>query len=79
MLRREDFLEPGQCVEGDQMISAQPGFIPQGKSQLTHGGIWAWTVFVDYYTGFVFVALMRDLTDKSTLAAKRDFEYRCLV
>ena len=32
---------------------------------------------MDYYTGYVFVALMRDLTAESTLAAKKEFENRC--
>ena len=41
--------------------------------------IWACTVFVDYYTGYVFVALMRDLTAELTLAAKKEFEHRCSV
>ena len=61
------------------MISAQPGLIPQEKGHLTQGRIWACTIFVDYFTGFVFVALMRDLTAESTLAAKKDFEDRCAV
>ena len=61
-LRKEDLCEPGQLVGVDQMISAQPGLIPQDKGNLTRARIWACTIFVDYYTGFVFVALMRDLT-----------------
>ena len=55
------------------MISAQPGLIPQENIILTRARIWACTVFVDYYTGYVFVALMRDLTAESTLAAKKEF------
>ena len=61
------------------MISTQPGFIPQEKSQLARGRIWAFTVFVDYYIDFAFAALMRDVTAESTLAAEREFEYRCSV
>ena len=61
------------------MISAQPGLIPQEKVNLTQSRIWACTVFVVYYTGYVFVALMRDLTAESTLAAKKEFEHRCAV
>ena len=61
------------------MISAQPGSIPQEKGNLTRARIWACTLFVDYYTGSVFVALMRDLTAESTLAAKKGFEHRCAV
>ena len=61
------------------MISSQPALIPQEKGKLTRPRIWACTVFVDHYTGFVFVALMRDLTTELTLAAKKEFEHRCVV
>ena len=54
-------------------------WLPQEKGKLTRARIWACTVFVDYYTGFVFVALMRDLTAESTLAANKEFEHRCAV
>ena len=76
-LRKRGLTKPGQCVGVDQMISAQPGLIPQEKGSLTRSRIWACTVFVDYYTGYLFMALMRDLTAESTLAAKREFEHRC--
>ena len=49
------------------------------KGNLTRASIWACTLFFDYYTGYVFVALMRDLTAESTLAAKKEFEHRCAV
>ena len=61
------------------MISAQPGSIPQEKDNLTRARIWACTVFVDYYTGYIFVALMRDITAESTLDVKKEFEHRCAV
>lgn len=78
-LRRQDLSRPGQCVGIDQMISAQPGLVPQEKGHLTRGRIWACAVFIDYYTGFTYAALMRDLTAESTLAAKREFEQRCAI
>ncbi len=61
------------------MVSAQPGLIPQEKGHLTHGRIWACTVFVDYYSDFVYVDLMHDLTAESTLAAQREFEHKCAL
>ena len=64
VLIKEDSSEPGQYVRVDQIISAKPGLILQEKRNLTRGKIWACTIFVDYFTGFVFVALMRDLTSK---------------
>ena len=70
-LRKEDLAKPGKCVGVDQMISAQPGLIPQEKGNLTRSRIWACTVFVDYYTGYVSMALMRDLTEESTLASNK--------
>ena len=79
VLRKADLTQPGQCVGVDQMIPAQPGLIPQEKGRLTRGRIWACTIFVEYFTGYVFVSLMRDLTGESTLAAKKEFEHRCAV
>ena len=70
-LIKEDLKKPGQCVGVDHMISAQPGLIPLKKVNLTRVRIWACKVFVDYYNIYVFVALMRDLTADSTLAAKK--------
>ena len=78
-LRKEELTKPGQCVGVDQMISAQPGLIPQDKGNLTRARIWACTVFVDYYNGYVFVVLVRDITAELTLAAKKEFEHRCAV
>ena len=34
---------------------------------------------MDYYTGYVFMALMRDILVESTLAAKKEFDHRCTV
>ena len=61
------------------MISAQPGLIPQEKGNRTRARIWACTVFMYYYTVYVFVALMRDLTAELMIAAKKEFEHRCAV
>ena len=61
------------------MISAHPELIPQEKGNFTRARIWACTVFVDYYAGYIFVAMMRDLTAESTLAAKKQFEHRCAI
>ena len=77
--RKEDPTNPGQCVGAGQIISEKPGLIPQGKGNLTRARICDCTVFVDYYTGYIFVALRRDLTAESTLAAKKEFEHRCDV
>ncbi len=56
------------------MISAQPGVIPQMASFLTNLRIWAATIFVDHYSDYVYVPLMRDLTLDETLLAKSSFK-----
>ena len=76
-LRKETVKEPGDVVGVDQLISAQPGLIPQWKGTLTRGRIWAATVFVDYVSGFVHVGLMSDQSAETTLQCKREFEQAC--
>ncbi|KAL7454506.1 hypothetical protein ACHAXS_000333, partial [Conticribra weissflogii] len=66
---------PGQTVGADQLVSAQPGLVPQEKGALTQARVWAATVFVDFYTKFVYVSLMTNQTAKSTLEAKHSFEH----
>ena len=55
-------------------MSAQPGLVPQEKSQMTRASIWGATVFVDYASRWVKVHLMKDATGDSTLEAKNAFE-----
>ena len=73
-IRREDEIEPGVCVSVDQLVSAQPGLIPQMSGYLTNLRIWGATVFVDHFSDYVYVALMRDLSLDETLNAKTSFE-----
>jgi hypothetical protein len=61
---------PRKCVSMDQLVSAQPGLIPQMAGFLTNQCIWGATIFVDHFSNYVFVALMRDLTLDKTLLAK---------
>ncbi|KAL7461231.1 hypothetical protein ACHAXS_001651, partial [Conticribra weissflogii] len=65
---------PGATVSIDQLLSAQPGLVPQISGHLTRARIWAATVFVDHFTDLVHVHLMRDQTQDSTLKAKASFE-----
>ena len=44
------------------------------SGHLTNMRIWAASVFVDHFTDYVFVHLMRDLTIDETLIAKAAFE-----
>ena len=51
----------------DQIVSDQPGLIPQMSGFLTNLRIWGAKVFVDHVSDYVYVALMRDLTLDETL------------
>ena len=62
--------DPGDCVSIDQLVSAQPGLIPQISGYLKNMRIWGDTDFVDHISYFTCVALMRYLTLDGTLLAK---------
>jgi hypothetical protein len=73
-IRKESDDAPGKCVSTDQLISAQPGLIPQMVGFLTNVRIWAATIFVDHFSDFVYAALMHGLTLDETLLAKTLFQ-----
>jgi hypothetical protein len=58
----------------DQLVSAQPGLIPQISGKLAHQRVNGATVFVDHYSDHVYAYLMRDLTLDKTIAAKHDYK-----
>jgi hypothetical protein len=62
LIRKHNDNAPGNCVSINQMISAQPGLIPQIAGFLTNPMIWDATIFVDHFSGYVYDALMRNLT-----------------
>ena len=76
-LRGKDISQPGETIGCDQLISAQPGLVPQSKGLLTRARIWAATIYIDYVTGYVHVGLMQDQSGDSTLQSKHDFEHLC--
>ena len=61
-------------VYTDQLVSAQPGLVPQEKGSATRARIWGATVFVDGATYYTKVHLMEHATGDSTLEAKTAFE-----
>ena len=61
----------------DQLISAQPGLVPQERGSMTRARIWTATIFVDFATRYVYVALMRDKSGDATLEDKAAFEHHC--
>ena len=73
-IRKESDNKPGACVSIDQLVSAQPGLVPQISGRLTSARIWAATVYLDHFTRHVYVHLMRDQTQASTLESKASYE-----
>ena len=65
---------PGAAISTDQIISAQPGLIPQASSILTNECITAVTVFVDHFSDFTYSLLMTSCSGDETLQAKQEFE-----
>ena len=65
---------PGAQTSSDQMISPYGGMIPQMKGRLTKAKYYTTTVFVDHFTDYTYVHLMRDTTAKSTIEAKHAYE-----
>ena len=74
VLRGPTLSQPGEEVGTDQIVSAQPGLVPQEKGKLTRARIWGATVFIDYFSSKVKVHLMQDASGESTNAAKNAFE-----
>ena len=54
----------------DQIVSAQPGLIPQMSRFITNQRLWGATTFVDNISDYVYMYLMRDLSLTETLLAK---------
>jgi hypothetical protein len=61
---------PGKKALLDQMVSAQPGLIPQMSGHLTNLCVMAATIFVDHFLDHIYVYLMKDLTLSETLFSK---------
>ena len=67
MLRRATV--PGEIVSVDMMESRLPGFIAQLKGTLTTARYMGAVVFVDHFSKYVHVELIRDFSSKSTVDA----------
>ena len=68
-IKKEEHDAPGKCVSTDQLISAQPGLVPQTGGSLTRDRIWAANLAVDHYTDVHKAVLMRSPSTEETLAA----------
>ena len=73
-IRKQKDNQPGDCVSTDQMVSAQPGLVPQMAGFLTSERIWAVTIFVDHATDWCYGHTMHSLELNETLLPKRAFE-----
>jgi hypothetical protein len=66
-------VQPGDGTYVDQIVSAQPGLIPQMAGFPTSNRIWGATNFCDHVSNFVYVHLMQNFTLEETLLAKRAY------
>ena len=73
-IRYKDDFNPGDCVSIDQILSAQPGLVPQMSGYLTSDRIWGITLFLDHATYNTYGHLMRSLDLDETLGSKKSFE-----
>jgi hypothetical protein len=69
-----DHILPGNGVSTDQIVSAQPGLIPQMSGFLTSRHIWGCTTFCNHVSDFIYVHLMQDFTAKETILAVKAFK-----
>ena len=58
----------------DQMISSQPGIIPQSIGSITHAVLWEATVFVDHYSYYCYSFPISGTSAEETLQAKEAYE-----
>ncbi len=73
-IRKESSNAPGKWVSLDQLVSAQPGLIPQMAGFLTNFANLGGNSVCRSFLGHVYVALMRDLGLDETLFARLAFE-----
>ena len=67
---RPEQTNPGDGVLVDQIISSQPGLLPQMSGFLTRHRFWGCTTFVDHISDYVYVHLIRDLSLYETMLDK---------
>ena len=54
----------------DQMVSSQPGLIPQVTGYLTHTILWAANLFVNHYFDYYYVHIIRGTSAEETIWSK---------
>eukprot|EP00956_Cyclotella_meneghiniana_P001276 scaffold1377_cov23-Cyclotella_meneghiniana.AAC.1 len=73
-IRKEKQVKSGDGQSIDQIVSAQPGLIPQMSGFLTSARYYGATTIVDHVTDYVYVHLMKELSLEETIKAKRAWE-----
>jgi hypothetical protein len=73
-IRCPEHILPGDGVLVDQIVSAQPGLIPQISGFLSSCRIWGCTTFCDHVSDFVYVHLMHNYMVDETILAVKNFE-----
>ena len=73
-IRRDDDTDPGMCTSTDQLVSAWGGLIPQRTGKLMSAKYVGATVFVDHFSDYVYVHLMKAFKVEATLEAKNAWE-----
>ena len=68
-------IRPGATTSINQMISDQPGIIPQVTGVIIHSRLWAATVFVDHYYDYLHDHIMRGTSAEDTLQIKEAYGY----
>ena len=58
----------------DQIVSAQPGLVPQMSGYLTSDQIWGITLFVYHTTDYTYGHLMHSIYLNETMGANKAFE-----
>ena len=66
---------PGSMTSIGQIISDQPGIIPQITVELNYERLWAANVFVDHYYDYCYNRLMRGTSSEEKLKAKEAYEH----
>ncbi len=69
--------KPGKKTSFDQIVSSQPGFIPQMSGKLTNLLVMGATVFVDHSSDHVYIYLIHNIMLEKTLLAKE--VYQCFL
>ena len=66
--------KPGARVSVDQMVSAQPGLVPQVSGHLSRSRIYCATLFIDHHTSMAYSFLQTTTSQDETLNAKASIE-----